>query len=159
MSDIAEMVKRAVDRFLAWPLPKTFEPDCGVSFDRGPGGPLSWPLGTNLFTANEARAMFEYCVGSEIEQQAREIADEAQSRELLAKRLEEVCIALKGPNPPNGLRSWHDLGPLTAALKVRAERAEAELAKVIALAEGFMSESNHALFIAAIDAARAKGEE
>lgn len=52
----------AVSRFLAWPLPKTFMPDCGVSFTK-PNHPTSWPVGTNLFTADEAKAMLEHVLG------------------------------------------------------------------------------------------------
>lgn len=58
--DIAQMV----NRFLGWQLPKTFSPDCGISFDgRGPDGrgyDRGWPTGTNLLNAEEARAMFEH---------------------------------------------------------------------------------------------------
>ena len=57
-----------VTRFLAWKLPSTFSPDCGISFDgRGKdarGGDKGWPVGTNLLTAEEARAMFEYCLAA-----------------------------------------------------------------------------------------------
>lgn len=53
-----------VSRFLGWTLPKTFAPDCGISFDKRPpdarGYPTGWPIGTNLFTADEARAMLEH---------------------------------------------------------------------------------------------------
>lgn len=53
-----------VDRFLGWPLPKTFRPDCGISFDGRKDDEWNknktWPVGTNLFNAEEARAMFEY---------------------------------------------------------------------------------------------------
>jgi hypothetical protein len=58
-------VKAAVDRFLGWPLPKTFSPDCYIHFDR-PSADLqgvSWPSGTNVFNAEEARAMFEHALG------------------------------------------------------------------------------------------------
>jgi hypothetical protein len=64
-TDIAKLV----NRFLGWPLPKTFAPDCGISFDgRKPdarGFTPSWPTGTNLFTANEAHQMFEHALGAE----------------------------------------------------------------------------------------------
>lgn len=57
-------VKAAVDRFLGWSLPRDFAPDCGISFDgRGPDGrgyDRGWPVGTNLFTADQARAMLEH---------------------------------------------------------------------------------------------------
>jgi hypothetical protein len=59
-----ELIDKLVDRFLSWPLPKTFAPDCGISFDgRKPdqwNPNKGWPIGTNLFTADEARAMFEH---------------------------------------------------------------------------------------------------
>lgn len=51
-------VKAAVDRFLGWRLPDTFRPDAGISF-KPPQHPFGWPTGTNLFNAEEARAMFE----------------------------------------------------------------------------------------------------
>jgi hypothetical protein len=57
------LIERLVERFLSWPLPKTFAPDCGITFTHKPdarGYMPSWPVGTNLFTADEARAMFEH---------------------------------------------------------------------------------------------------
>jgi hypothetical protein len=54
-------VKQMVDRFLGWKLPDTFYPDCYVIFDRERAQANgSWPVGTNLLTADEARAMFEH---------------------------------------------------------------------------------------------------
>jgi hypothetical protein len=54
-------IQKMVDRFLSWKLPETFGPDCFVSFDRMAAKHSgSWPVGTNLFNADEARAMFEY---------------------------------------------------------------------------------------------------
>lgn len=52
-------VDAMVNRFLGWPLPKTFTPDCGISFTPL-AHPNGWPVGTNLLTAAEAREMFEY---------------------------------------------------------------------------------------------------
>lgn len=50
-----------VNRFLGWKLPETFGPDCFVSFDRERAkANHSWPVGTNLFSASEAREMLEY---------------------------------------------------------------------------------------------------
>ena len=57
-------VDEAVDRFLWWPLAASFAPDAGISFTPFPG-PHSWPVGTNLFTAIEAKAMFEHCLPPE----------------------------------------------------------------------------------------------
>lgn len=59
-------ILQAVNRFLGWKLPKEFCPDSFISFDREKhsqwgGYPNSWPTGTNLLTADQAREMFEYC--------------------------------------------------------------------------------------------------
>jgi hypothetical protein len=56
-----------VNRFLGWPLPKTFMPDCGISFDGRRDDEWNknktWPTGTNLFTADEAKAMVLHMLG------------------------------------------------------------------------------------------------
>jgi hypothetical protein len=57
-------IKTMVDRFLGWPIPRTFSPDCGISFDGRKDDEWNknkpWPVGTNLLNAEEARAMFEH---------------------------------------------------------------------------------------------------
>lgn len=60
--DIATMV----DRFLSWKLPLDFAPDCGISFagDWRDGDPNFWPIGTNLFTADQAKSMVEYLLSA-----------------------------------------------------------------------------------------------
>jgi hypothetical protein len=62
VSDVAHMV----NRFLGWKLPREFAPDGGITFHRkNPKGfdlPHCWPVGTNLLTTDQARAMFEYCL-------------------------------------------------------------------------------------------------
>jgi len=55
---------KLVNRFLGWKLPATFGPDAGISFkpyhpQQTPDSHL-WPVGTNLLTATEARAMLEH---------------------------------------------------------------------------------------------------
>jgi hypothetical protein len=58
-------IDRAVDRFLAWRLPDDFFPDCYVSFDRESAKRNNgWPIGTNLLTAVQAKAMFQHCLAS-----------------------------------------------------------------------------------------------
>lgn len=56
--------KTMIDRFLSWPLPKSFNPDCGIRFDGRKDDEWNknktWPVGTNLFSADEARQMLEY---------------------------------------------------------------------------------------------------
>jgi hypothetical protein len=51
-----------VNRFLGWKLPQDFAPDAGISFTPV-SWPLGWPVGTNLLSANQARAMFEHVLG------------------------------------------------------------------------------------------------
>jgi len=56
-------IDKMVDRFLSWTLPKDFTPDGGISFD-GRGDDewnknKTWPVGTNLFTAEQAKQMIE----------------------------------------------------------------------------------------------------
>lgn len=75
-----------VSRFLTWRLPHDFAPDCGVSFDGRPadaaGYQREWPVGTNLFTATQARAMLEHVLGNNQGPQAspRRIADLLRER-------------------------------------------------------------------------------
>lgn len=54
-----------VSRFLGWKLPQHFYPDCHISFDREKASqlPHSWPVGTNLLTAEQARRMLEHVIG------------------------------------------------------------------------------------------------
>lgn len=53
-----------VNRFLSWQLPKSFNPDGGISFDERHDDAWNknkaWPIGTNLLDAAQAQAMFEY---------------------------------------------------------------------------------------------------
>lgn len=58
----AKIVKKAVDRFLSWKLPDDFYPDAGISFEK-PENPEWHPVGTNLFHAEQAKAMFEFALG------------------------------------------------------------------------------------------------
>ena len=59
-----------VNRFLGWRVPQDFSPDSGVVFHRtmasGKPRPIEWwPVGTNLLTAEQARAMLEHVLGDE----------------------------------------------------------------------------------------------
>jgi hypothetical protein len=62
-------VKAMVDRFLGWKLPKDFCPDAGISFkptkpyEGDEYGNSWWPIGTNLLTAEQAKAMFIHALG------------------------------------------------------------------------------------------------
>ena len=73
MADVPEAVKMTdaqikhmADRFLQWRLPKDFNPDCGIHFDADAAKKLNpmnhryEPVGTNLFSADQATAMVRY---------------------------------------------------------------------------------------------------
>lgn len=60
-----EQIKYMRDRFLFWRLPADFHPDDGISFDpiMNKGHTFEKrrePVGTNLFSADQAKAMVEY---------------------------------------------------------------------------------------------------
>jgi hypothetical protein len=61
-----QLINRMVDRFLGWKLPQDFVPDCGISFDGRKDDEFNknktWPIGTNLLTADQVREMFAYCL-------------------------------------------------------------------------------------------------
>ncbi len=65
---VAPPASKMVDRFLGWSLPKDFGPDCGISFDGRKDDEWnknkSWPIGTNLLTADQAKAMFKHAIGA-----------------------------------------------------------------------------------------------
>ena len=61
-----------VNRFLAWQLPEDFNPDCGISFTKSAHW-SSWPTGTNLLTAAQARQMLEHAVGAAPSDELREL--------------------------------------------------------------------------------------
>lgn len=59
-------INEIVNRFLGWKLPSDFSPDCGISFEQysNPNNDrykaLREPTGTNLFNADQAKAMFQH---------------------------------------------------------------------------------------------------
>lgn len=69
-----------VDRFLGWKLPDSFGPDCFVTFDRERAkANQSWPIGTNILGASEARAMLEHILSGLdpiTDERAKEVAQQ-----------------------------------------------------------------------------------
>jgi hypothetical protein len=60
-----DQIKHMVNRFLAWRLPESFNPDCGISFtslfNQHSDLPSPHePTGTNLFDATQAEAMVRH---------------------------------------------------------------------------------------------------
>lgn len=65
MSSAKRNLDAMVERFLCWKLPKNFAPDSFISFDAEKhntwgGYPNSWPIGTNLLDADQAREMLSH---------------------------------------------------------------------------------------------------
>ena len=67
-------IDEMVSRFLCWKLPADFAPDAGISFDLEANAHmppeyrhLHTPTGTNLFTADQAKAMLMHVVAGLIE--------------------------------------------------------------------------------------------
>lgn len=57
-----EQIKHMVNRFLMWRLPEPFRPDNGIGF-KPPSHPNHpWPVGTNLFDADQAEAMVRHMI-------------------------------------------------------------------------------------------------
>lgn len=86
-------MKQAVERFLGWRLPQDFAPDCGISFDGRKDDEWNknktWPTGTNLFTAEQAKQMLEYVLS------AIPTAEPAEKRLLTREQLKAVAICLE----------------------------------------------------------------
>lgn len=62
-----EQIKEMVQRFLSWKLPKNFNPDAGISFDKYYNIGTEFqgthePVGTNLFDAVQAEEMVRHMV-------------------------------------------------------------------------------------------------
>ena len=92
-------IQKAVNKFLGWKLPKDFYPDNGISFDKKyEHDSIHYPIGTNLFTADQAKAMFEYCLadsehGYDLENTL--LRGKIASLEARIKQLEEALIRLR----------------------------------------------------------------
>jgi hypothetical protein len=87
-----------VNRFLSWRLPKDFAPDCGVSFK-----PINhpdalthlWPVGTNLFTAVQVKAMLEHVLGEALPSTEQQIEYPRDNALELARSKDLAALAWK----------------------------------------------------------------
>lgn len=68
---MSEVINEIVSRFLAWEFPHDLDPDGGIYFDLSG---RSLPVGTNLLTATQAKAMIEHIAGDTITAQQERIA-------------------------------------------------------------------------------------
>lgn len=93
MSKIA-ITEQMVGRFLSWPLPTDFAPDCGITFTRSPHAGMS-PTGTNLLHFGQAKEMLEHCInGSEpnisaLPPHQQRVLDEKQDTDIRITKLDE----------------------------------------------------------------------
>lgn len=89
MDDMNDLIQRLVDRFLGWTLPKDFHPDAGITFTP-PNNEAWWPVGTNLFTADQAKQMFEQIVTPELEKEMSAQQREIDRLDLEIERLQRA---------------------------------------------------------------------
>lgn len=126
----AVAVETMVTRFLGWKLPRYFAPDGGITFhlsnNEGFDLPQCWPIGTNLLTADQAKAMFQHCLGGTQPVQPAPWAVNAETLEAL-KSLVEIIDKAGIENLSNGVQ----LGKTSWYVKAsnRMEDARAAIAK------------------------------
>lgn len=85
-------IQTMVNRFLGWTLPTDFSPDAGISF-KPSEWVHAWPTGTNLFTAEQATAMFEYVLAHDIEDSVCDVCGEAiRAAEERGRASEEIGV-------------------------------------------------------------------
>lgn len=93
MSKIA-ITEQMVGRFLSWPLPADFAPDCGITFTRSPHAGMN-PTGTNLLHFGQAKAMLEHCINgsdtgeSNLPPHQQRLLDEKQELDIRITKLDE----------------------------------------------------------------------
>lgn len=109
-----------VTRFLGWSLPKDFMPDGGIKFTPV-NHPNSWPVGTNVLTADQARQMLEHVLGAVPEapltitevvgQNGKPVAapcaiDQCQYGALIDDAMRYRWLRDKLPRPLEGITAW-----------------------------------------------------
>lgn len=92
-----EQIKHMAERFLGWRLPEDFNPDGGISFKRFfnehlPTPSKSEPVGTNLFTYDQAVAMLRYLAEGLTDPAYEAVVKE---RDMLLKAGDNMAKALK----------------------------------------------------------------
>lgn len=90
-----DQIKHMTEKFLAWKLPESFNPDGGIKFTKvsNPNTAYQYmyePTGTNLFNYEQAKSMVEYI------SQGMELENQLTSEEILVEQLKEQIITLYG---------------------------------------------------------------
>lgn len=132
------IIDKMVNRFLGWKLPKDFYPDAGISFT--PTNPYEgdafgnswWPVGTNLFTADQAKQMFEYALGDDLH---GECAAEIHALQAKVKELESL-------GEPEALHIAYESGRASANKQIRELTAHCErLREALILCSSFIGDA------------------
>ena len=58
-----EQITKIAERFCAMELPRDFNPDGGISFEKPQHSNHQWPTGTNLFTVDQTIEMLRHILG------------------------------------------------------------------------------------------------
>ncbi len=152
---MADLIDHMTSRFLQWKLPDDFSPDGGVTFTAvSPHG----PVGTNLLTYAQAKAMVEYMIdGAPIA--ALTLPDDEAVGEVL-ERLQKT-----DEYEPLGHTGWEAADLITTLLAQRAADAarirelKAERDRRTEMHECAMSERDDATLYADEQKARAESAE
>jgi hypothetical protein len=91
-AEIAHMA----NRMMGWKLPDGFSPDCFVKFDREKAiANKSWPIGTNLLSVEQAKAMLKYCAAGLFRRTVPDAAPDQDKRDAarldFITEVESVC--------------------------------------------------------------------
>jgi len=88
------LAERAAQVFCGWRLPQDFSPDFGISFKPLDNTGVAWPTGTNLFSHQQAKAMFAHCLRATLTPQP---AKPAEIPPEILNRTEEIRQAMANP--------------------------------------------------------------
>lgn len=87
-----KLVERMTQRFLCWKLPKDFNPDAGISYNpRWEWESAHWPVGTNLFSADQAKQMIEYMLADQRDSQPTEETWECANCSMINRHSRRSC--------------------------------------------------------------------
>ncbi len=103
-------IKHMVERFLAWRLPKPWNPDGGVSYQRPNYAHKptehDWPTGTNLFDFSQTEAMVQHMLEG-LPPDPRD-AENAALRKALDDAWEELSRLMSSPRISKAMKILSD---------------------------------------------------
>ena len=93
------------ERFLRWRLPKDFNPDCGISFQKVANIGTSYeyrfePVGTNLLNKQQAEEMVRFLIkDSELDSAARMLLHHCRDRLRMQLNIGIISVDPENENP------------------------------------------------------------